>query len=56
MVPRLTLSIATNGKPLPAIGKFSNATGKLMAGKTLATKGDEITKAMVGNDVLEIYW
>ena len=56
MVSRLTLSIATNGKPLTAIGKFSNAIGKLMVGKTLAIKGDKITRAMVDNDVLEIYW
>ena len=28
----------------------------LMTGKTLATNGEEITKAMIGNDVLAIYW
>ena len=44
--------IIANRNPLAAIGKFSNATGKLMIGKTLATNGKEITNAMIGNDVL----
>ena len=41
---------------MAAIGKFPNAIGKLMIGKTLATNGEEITNAMIGNDVLAIYW
>ena len=52
----ISLPIGTNGKPLAAIGKFSIAIGKLMIGKTLATNGEEITNAMIGNDVLTIYW
>ena len=52
----ISLQIGTNGKPLAAIGKFPNAIGKLMIGKTLATNGEEITNAMIGNDVLAIYW
>ena len=47
--------IGTIGKPLTAIGKFSIAIGKLMIGKTLATNGEEITNAMIANDVLAIY-
>ena len=39
-----------------AIGKFFSAIGKLMIGKTLATNVKEITNAMIGNDVLAIYW
>ena len=54
--PHTSLPIVTNGKPLAAIGKFSIAIGKLMIGKTLATNGEEITNAMIGNDVLAIYW
>ena len=54
--PRTSLSIRTNGKPLAAIGKFSIAIGKLMIGKTLATNGEEIANAIIGNDVLAIYW
>ena len=54
--PRISLPIGTNGKPLAAIGKFPNAIGKLMIGKTLATNGEEITNAMIGNAVLAIYW
>ena len=50
-----SLPIGTNGKPLAAIGKFSSAIGKLMIGKTLATNGEEITNAMIGNDVLANY-
>ena len=50
------MPIGTNDKPLAAIGKFPDATGKLMIGKTLATNGEEITNAMIGNDVLAIYW
>ena len=52
----ISLPIGTNGKPLAAIGKFSSAIGKLMIGKTLATNGEEITNAMIGNDVLANYW
>ena len=52
----ISLPIETNGKPLAAIGKFLNVTGKLMIGKALATNGEEITNAMVGNDALAIYW
>ena len=55
-VTRISLPIGTNGKPLTAIGKFSNAIGKSMIGKTLATNREEITNAMVDNDVLAIYW
>ena len=43
-------------KPLAAIAKFPTTIGKLMIGKTLATNGEEITNAMIGNDVLAIYW
>ena len=50
------MAIGTNGKPLTAIGKLSMAIGKLMIGKTLATNGEEIINAMIGNDVLAIYW
>ena len=50
----MLLSIGTNSKPLAAIGKFPNAIGKLMIGKTV-TNGEEITNAMIGNDVLAIY-
>ena len=50
------LLIGTNGKPLAAIGKFPSAIGKLMISKTLATNGEEITNAMIGNDVLANYW
>ena len=50
------MPIGTNGKPLAAIGKFPNAIGKLMIGKTLATNGKEITNAMIGNTVLAIDW
>ena len=48
------MPIGINGKPLAAVGKFLNAIGKLMIGKTFATKGEEITNAMIGNDVLAI--
>ena len=48
--------IIANRNPLAAIDKFSNATGKLMIGKTLAINGKEITNAMIGNTVLAIYW
>ena len=50
------MPIGTNGKPLAAIGKFSNAIGKLIIGKTLATNGEEITNAMIGDYALAIYW
>ena len=46
----------TNRKPLVAIDKIPNAIGKLMMGKTLASSEEEITNAMVGNDVLAIHW
>ena len=49
------MPIGTNGKPLAAIHKFPTAIGKLMIGKTLATNGEEITNAMIGNDVLANY-
>ena len=52
----ISLPIGTNGKPLAAIGKFFSAIGKLMIGKTLATNVKEITNAVIGNDVLAIYW
>ena len=48
--------MGTNGKPLAATGKFPNTIGKLMIGKTLAMNEEEITNAMIGNDVLAIYW
>ena len=47
--PHISLWIGTNGKPLTATGKFSNAIDNLMIGKTLATNGEEITYAMIGN-------
>ena len=53
---RISLPLGTSGKQLAAIGKFPNAIGKLMIGKTLATNGEEITSAMIGNDVLAVYW
>ena len=53
---RISLPIGTNRKPLAAIGKLFIAIGKLMIGKTLAINGEEITNAMIGNDVLAIYW
>ena len=46
----------TNGKPLAATGKFPTAIGKLMIGKTLAANAEEITNAMIDNDVLAYYW
>ena len=46
------MPIGTNGKPLAAIGKFPNDTGKMMIGEN----GVEITNAMIGNDVLANYW
>ena len=51
----ISLPIGTNGKPMPAVGKFPSAIGKLMIGKTLATNGEEITNAMIGNDELANY-
>ena len=53
---RISLPIGTSGKLLAAIGKIPNVTGKLMIGKTLAANGEEISNAMIGNYVLEIYW
>ena len=55
-MPCISLPIGTNGNTLAAIGKFPNVIGKLMIGKTLAAIGKEITNAMIGNDVLAIYW
>ena len=52
----MPLPIGTNGKPLAPIDKFRNAIGKLMIGKILATNGEEIINAMIGNDVLANYW
>ena len=52
----ISLPIGTNGKPLAAIGKFPNGIGKLMIGSILATNGEEITNAMIGNAALAIYW
>ena len=52
----ISLPIGTNDKPLAAIGKFASAIGKLMMGKTLATNREEITNAMIGNNVLANYW
>ena len=52
----ISVPIGTNGKLLAAIGKFPSAIGKLMIGKTLATNGEEITNAMIGNDELTNYW
>ena len=52
----ISLPIGTNSKPLAGIGKFSSAIGKFMIGKRLATNGEEITNAMIGNDVLANYW
>ena len=53
---QISLQTGTNGKPLAAVGKSSIAIGKLMIGKTMSTNGEEITNAMIGNDVLAIYW
>ena len=55
-VSHKSLPIGTNGKPLAAIGKFSSTIGKLMISNTLATNGEEITNAMISNDVLANYW
>ena len=52
----ISLPIGTNGKSLATIGKFPNATGKLMIGKALATNGEEIASVMADNAVLVIYW
>ena len=56
MTSHISSPIWTNGKPLAAIGKFLSATGKLMIGQTLATNGEEISNAMIDNDVLANYW
>ena len=53
---RISLPIGTNRKPLATIDKFSNAVGKLLINKILATNEEKITNTMIGNDVLEIYW
>ena len=52
----ISLPIGTNGKQLAAVGKFPSTICKLMIGKALATNGEEIANAMIGNDVLAIYW
>ena len=52
----ISLPIGTNGKPVATVGKFPSAIGKFMIGKMLATNGEEITNAMIGNDVLANYW
>ena len=52
----ISLPVGTNGEPLLAIGKFPNVISKLMIGETLALSGEEITNAMIGNDILPIYW
>ena len=52
----ISLPVGTNSKPSAAIGKFPDAIGKLMIGKTLATIGEEMTNAMIGNDILAICW
>ena len=52
----ISLPIGTNGKPLAPIGKFHSAIGKLMIDKMLAPNGEEVTNAMIGNDVLPICW
>ena len=54
-IAHISLPIGTNGTPLAATGKFPSAIGKLMIGKTLATNGEEITNAMIGNDELANY-
>ena len=41
---------------MAAIGKALSAIGKLMIGTTLGTHGEEITNAMIVNDVLTINW
>ena len=51
----ISLPIATNGKLSAAIGEFPTVIGKLMIGKTLATNGEKITKAMIGSDELTNY-
>ena len=50
-----TLAMVNHWQLLP-ISKFPSASGKLRIGKTLATNGEEITIAMIGNDVLANYW
>ena len=42
--------------PLGAIGKWLGAIGKLMIGVTLAANGEEITNAMVGDDISANDW
>ena len=54
--PCISLPIGNNGKPLAAIGKFHYTIGKLIIDKTLATNGEKIANAMIGNDVLTIHW
>ena len=43
----ISFAIGSNGKPLAAITKFSNAIGKLLIVKTLPTNGEAITNAMI---------
>ena len=53
----ISLPIGTNGKLLAAIGKFPNAIGELMIGKTLPITNCELdTNVVIGNNVLAIYW
>ena len=59
----MPLPIGTNSKPFAIIGKFPNATSKLMFGKTFSYNGEEITDAMIGSYALTvelvnwfIYW
>ena len=47
--------VAIGTRTLAAIGKFPNAIGKLMIGKTLAANCKEVTNAMIDN-VLANYW
>ena len=56
IVTHTSLSVKTNGKQLAAIGKFPNAIGKWVIDKTIASNGEEINNAMIGNNVLVSYW
>lgn len=38
-----------NGKTLAPVEKFSNAIGKFMIGKFLATNGEKMTNPVIGN-------
>ena len=52
IVTHTSLSVKTNGKQLAAIG---NAIGKWVIDKTIASNGEEINNAMIGNNVLVSY-